>query len=81
MADSRDFYIVYLPTIQAKPRGTREHAKHLIRPIGSSMGGIYGNGCLKHNWLDCFTCPFPKCDYDSTKETELRRQIKEGERK
>ena len=76
MADLIGFYLVELPIYQTHQK-KGSYPSHRIRPLTDS-GIMYGNGCLKHNCKDCFSCPEKDCDYNDEIEYKLRKQLREG---
>ena len=41
-------------------------------------GLMYGNGCYR--WGDCFSCPYPECDYDLATDGKRKKEGKGGNR-
>lgn len=81
------FHLIYVPqpTIRNRARYDKGYGDgrgwaghHKAKSYAGENSLLYGHGCLRHGYTDCFTCPrFEQgldCDYDYGYEFKLRHK-------
>ena len=77
------YHIEYIPQAHDRTKHSAGNggktgcsAGHKLKSFDNPQSLLYGTGCLYHNCCDCNLCPMPDCDYDFSREYELRKRLK-----